>query len=108
MTVAITMLKAMVGIQSISSSSSSLIIPNKLLTLLLLIVWFTPNTQQWMGQYNPALAQPVAKTFIGWVDRSWQKLQWQPNLLWSIICTMLTVYSLLTLSKASEFLYFEF
>ena len=110
MNTAIAMLKVMVGATSISLSSPSLIVSKKLLLLLILffIVWFTPNTQQLMGQYNPVIEQSTAKTSLGWSDYLWQKLQWQPNRLWSLISAILTALCLLKLSEVSEFLYFDF
>ena len=91
--------------------------------VLLLIAWFTPNTQQWMGKYNPALtvlkdlsrivgdtqAKPVEdeKYQSRW-QKFWQDLSWKPNKIWTIIIASLTSLSLLCFSRVSEFLYFQF
>ncbi len=76
--------------------------------VLLLIVWFTPNTQQWMGKYNPALTEPIEYYQPQWQKRFWQFLSWQPNKIWTIVVAGLTSLSLLCFSQVSEFLYFQF
>jgi hypothetical protein len=101
--------------------------------ILLLIAWFTPNTQQWMGKYNPALtvlkddaklvlkdtaphmvyhtqAKPIGdeKYQPQWQQKFWQDLSWKPNKIWTIIIASLTSLSLLCFSRVSEFLYFQF
>ncbi|MCL1465907.1 MBOAT family O-acyltransferase [Argonema galeatum] len=79
------------------------------ITFLLFIAWCTPNTQQWMGKYNPiTIKQPVINPSSNWSDRFWHKLQWQPNQLWAVASAFLTVISVLSLSRVSEFLYFQF
>ncbi len=54
------------------------------LFLLLILVWYFPNTQQFM------------------------KSQWKPSLIWAISLTTLSIYSILNLTRMSEFLYFQF
>jgi D-alanyl-lipoteichoic acid acyltransferase DltB (MBOAT superfamily) len=54
------------------------------LFLLLILVWYFPNTQQFM------------------------KSQWKPSLIWAISFTTLSIYSILNLTRMSEFLYFQF
>ncbi len=79
------------------------------ISFLLLIAWFTPNTQEWMGQYNPiALKQPGDNATLNWRDRLWHKLQWQPNQIWAVVGVITTAISLLSLTRVSEFLYFQF
>jgi len=77
------------------------------LALLLLIIWFAPNVQEWMGGYSPALhfePKPSDK----WTDRLLQKLQWQPSPTWALAAAVITVFAFLGLARVSEFLYFEF
>ena len=76
--------------------------------VLLLIAWFTPNTQQWMGKYNPALTEPIEYHQPQWQKRFWRSLSWQPNKIWTIVVAGLTSLSLLCFSQVSEFLYFQF
>jgi D-alanyl-lipoteichoic acid acyltransferase DltB (MBOAT superfamily) len=54
------------------------------LFLLLILVWYFPNTQQFM------------------------KSQWKPSLIWAISLTTLSIYTILNLTRMSEFLYFQF
>ena len=76
--------------------------------ILMLIAWFTPNTQQWMGKYNPALTEPIDRDRPQWLQNLWQSLSWKPNRIWSVIVAGLTSLSLLSFSRISEFLYFQF
>ena len=76
--------------------------------ILLLIVWFTPNTQQWMNKYNPALTEPIEYYQTPWGYKFWQLLSWRPNKIWTIVIAGLTSLSLLCFSRVSEFLYFQF
>jgi D-alanyl-lipoteichoic acid acyltransferase DltB (MBOAT superfamily) len=77
---------------------------------LLLVTWFTPNTQQWLSQYKPVLNQPSVGTSSGWGDRLWQKLQWHPTSLTSFLISLVTFFTLLKVLSVthSEFLYFDF
>lgn len=70
------------------------------ISVLLLIVWFTPNTQQIMANYKPALAVPEGGSEKRWV--------WQPSWVWLVVSVVGTVYAILSISKLSEFIYFQF
>lgn len=76
--------------------------------ILLSIAWFTPNTQQWMGKYNPALTEPIEYNQPQWLQKFWRYLSWKPNRIWTVIVAGLTSLSLLCFSRVSEFLYFQF
>ena len=76
--------------------------------ILLLIAWFTPNTQQWMGKYNPTLTEPIEYNQPRWVQKTWHFLSWKPNRIWTVVVAGLTSLSLLSFSRVSEFLYFQF
>jgi hypothetical protein len=76
------------------------------ITGLLLVAWLTPNTQQWMGKYAPALTQPCDGS--KWIDQLWKNFQWKPNKIWSAILGIMTAISLLGMTRVSEFLYFQF
>jgi D-alanyl-lipoteichoic acid acyltransferase DltB (MBOAT superfamily) len=106
---ALRMLEAMVGVNGVSFEVS-MEIGKRMLVLLPIIVWFTPNTQQWMEQYNPTLEQRVTKPSSTESNRLWKTLQPQPNVAFGIILGILTFISLQTLIAAppSEFLYFNF
>jgi D-alanyl-lipoteichoic acid acyltransferase DltB (MBOAT superfamily) len=79
-----------------------------MLMTLTLIVWFAPNTQEWMSQYDPVLEHRKPKARSGWHLQFWQKLQWQPNGLWGIAISCIIITCILNLSNVSEFLYFNF
>jgi alginate O-acetyltransferase complex protein AlgI len=68
---------------------------------LLAIAWFTPNTRQIMAR---------AEAFI--VDRGAPErpiaLRWQVNRRWAVASALLLVTSLISMSRVSEFLYFQF
>ena len=81
-----------------------------MLLLLPIVVWFTPNTQQWMEKFSPTLEQSENKSALPMRDRWWEKLHWQPNTTFGILVGILIFISLQTLIAApkSEFLYFNF
>jgi len=79
-----------------------------LLIILLLIVWFLPNTQQLFEQYNPTIQtynlQPEAE-----VKNSSQYLQWKPGFIWLGIIIMMNLVSFSALASIqSVFLDFQF
>ncbi len=76
--------------------------------LLLIIAWFTPNTHEWMGDYNPVLNHDVNKKNENAATSLRKQLRWKPNNIWSVITGFITVLGLLGLTKVSEFLYFQF
>ena len=71
---------------------------------LLLLVWLSPNIHQIMGRYAPAL--DTYRGEISAIPFRW--MQWQPALHWAVTFIIITVVSILSLSQASEFLYFQF
>ncbi|MGB5961676.1 MAG: MBOAT family protein [Coleofasciculaceae cyanobacterium] len=107
--VALAILETMSGSKGISLASPT--IPStKTLTLILLItIWFTPNTQQFLMQHQPALTEPIA-TSSKWGNRLLQKLQWQPTKSLGIVLGILAFAAIKTLLAAphSKFLYFNF
>jgi len=71
----------------------------------LLVVWLAPNVQQIMDLCMPylnimakgrKLAQPPA----------W--LTWRPSYFWAIVLVLCALASVLSMSRASEFIYFQF
>jgi D-alanyl-lipoteichoic acid acyltransferase DltB (MBOAT superfamily) len=76
--------------------------------VLLLIAWLTPNTQQWMGIYNPTLTAPKSAKQPIWLEKFWQILAFRLNTMWTVIIASLTAISLLCFTRVSEFLYFQF
>ena len=74
------------------------------LLVLLVVVWYVPNTQQLLYLYRPAL-----DTYPD-LDEQYRKprLFWRPTLVWSLATAILAVVSILSLTQISEFLYFQF
>jgi len=74
------------------------------LLVLLGMVWIAPNTQEILRRHRPALNwQPEDR-----VIAAFQKLVWQPTLIWLAIISVGAVISISRLSAVSEFLYFQF
>jgi hypothetical protein len=69
-------------------------------TCLLPIVFLAPNTQQIMSRFRPALDQRTASAD--------SKLSWRPNLKWAVFMSVIFAAGLLSLTRPSEFLYFQF
>lgn len=71
------------------------------IVLLLLVVWFAPNTQQIMSR-----AQPVVGAFTASDARHWWC--WRPVVWLAAPCAVLALVIVVNLHKKSEFLYFQF
>jgi hypothetical protein len=67
---------------------------------LLLLVWLMPNTQQIMANFKPGLNMP--KDF----KPSW--FTWKPSNTLAIVTVLCAVYATISISKISEFIYFQF
>lgn len=75
-----------------------------IVTILLFISVFAPNTQQLMRRYKPAF-----ETYRGEIKRMKLKyLEWRPLPIWAVYTALLFMVAILGLSEASEFLYFQF
>ncbi|RKZ47790.1 MAG: MBOAT family protein, partial [Candidatus Parabeggiatoa sp. nov. 3] len=72
------------------------------LFLSFLLTWYAPNTQQLMSRYQPA--------FEIYRGEAWQYsgLQWQPTRAWAASTAMIAALAILSLTRVSEFLYFQF
>ncbi|NJM20799.1 MAG: MBOAT family protein [Richelia sp. RM2_1_2] len=81
-----------------------------LLSFLLIIAWFIPNTQEWMEHHNPALHHNMANKSSTTNAYFWKKLQWEPNNVYGLIVSVLILITLKMILDApeSEFLYFNF
>ena len=66
---------------------------------LLAIAWFAPNTQQIMGDFEPALGRFSA-------GPAW--LRWQPRAGWGIATGIVASLGVLAVGGTTEFLYFQF
>ena len=68
--------------------------------ILLLVVWFAPNTQQIFAAHRPALALPPGLRA--------GRLAWRPTTVFAAVAAALVTLSLFNLHRQSEFLYFQF
>lgn len=76
----------------------------KWIAFLLLVSVVLPSTQQVMHRYCPALeGYKVEPT-----HQHYRWLEWRPSLLWTILMTVIFSISILSLTRVSEFLYFQF
>lgn len=75
----------------------------KWIAVLLLTVRFLPNTQEIMRNYQPVIGQEQDQPAgLG------KFVAWKPSGGWAFIIACLALLALLNLSRASEFLYFQF
>ena len=68
--------------------------------ILLLIVWFAPNTQQIMQQFKPALDVPDGTGIT--------RLAWRPSATAAMLVWLIGFIAIINLNKQSVFLYFQF
>jgi alginate O-acetyltransferase complex protein AlgI len=71
---------------------------------LILMVTLLPNTQQLMRRYRPTFE--INKNNIPHFCANW--LKWKPTMPWAIFTIILFIFSVLNLTRTSEFLYFQF
>jgi alginate O-acetyltransferase complex protein AlgI len=69
---------------------------------LLLIAWLAPNTQELVAYQGPTVGANDPRTTPP------PTVTWQPTLRWAVLVGSLTGVSIMSLSKVSEFLYFQF
>jgi alginate O-acetyltransferase complex protein AlgI len=68
---------------------------------LLVVVWFMPNTLQLMQKYQPAINLEQFSPEPG-------TLQITLNQKFAVLCSLIFIYCVLSLTRVSEFLYFQF
>lgn len=71
-------------------------------------LWLLPNTQQWMARFQPSINVPDADLEPPAFPRFWKRLQWRPTPAWALVSVGLAMASILSMSRISEFLYFQF
>src|SRR5437660_12485791 len=67
---------------------------------LLPLVMLAPNTQEILGRFQPALNFPYTQAPT--------RLAWRPSVAWAAMVAAVTACGLLALTRASEFLYYQF
>lgn len=76
----------------------------KFIIVLLLIAWWMPNTQQVMRDFEPAF-----DTYRGGLaGRHPERPRFAVSRAWAVITALLFVYTIGSLTRATEFLYFQF
>lgn len=106
--VAMMILKAMVGLTSVSASmgDATKLAPILLLFLMLAaIVLVMPNSQTMVGVSGTAPEKPGA-CWDNSDTRRWWK--WKPNIRWAALSGFVLAIVLVSLNKPSPFLYFQF
>jgi len=88
--------------------SNLLYFPDKRGVIFLIALLFAsmvlPNTQQIMR-----LTKPAIETYKGEINPSpWLWLEWRPTIFYAILTGCILIYSYVSISQPSEFLYFQF
>ncbi len=75
-----------------------------LLIIMLVIVWFTPNTYEWLRNDKPAMniGNFLAKKQLK------SNIVWKPNVAYTLILSVVILVSIMYIQRESEFLYFQF
>jgi len=71
-------------------------------------LWILPNTQQWMAHYEPTIVISEERLAPPTFPRFWRSYLWQPNAAWAVVTAGLAITSILSMSRVTEFLYFQF
>jgi hypothetical protein len=74
-----------------------------LLILLLLVVWFMPNSYEMLRRYRPMLLILDQR-----VENSDKRGVWRPGWLWAILTGIIFAACVVVMTGESEFLYFQF
>ena len=72
------------------------------ISLLSIIIWYFPNTYEFMCDYDPSLKVSFTTNY------KCIYFKWQPSVLWAIIISIMFSICMLFMSSATEFLYFNF
>src|SRR3569623_1949151 len=118
MDAAFAMLKAMFGMYGIAAPASlAALLPHwpvssapadaavalGVVVPLLLLTWFAPNTQQLTGYVGPEGAHGS-----GVAEPGLAAMRWNGSTIWAVIIGMLFALCLMSMSRVSEFIYFQF
>ena len=75
-----------------------------MLLILLLIVWFSPNSLEWLKNEKPALGFENYITCL----KTRSKIAWEPTAYCAVIVSVILLVAVLAIQQESEFLYFQF
>lgn len=87
------------GVRFVLGGGESFIATWGWVSSLLAIALFLPNTQEWMRNWRPA---------AGVEPRFGARAAWQPTTRWAVAMSALVLLGLLSLTRVSEFLYYQF
>ncbi|MCH7225714.1 MBOAT family O-acyltransferase [Haloferula sp. A504] len=73
--------------------------------LLVFVCWLLPNTQQFMGRYQPSIDPYAFEDNVRGPRRWWQ---WRPTTGWFIFTLLMLLVTIHQFDKLSEFIYFQF
>lgn len=91
---------AIVMLQSMNAVPQGLPGPGFLMLAgLLVFVQLAPNTQEWMGNYQPVLEK---------VKPAGGRIAWRPTRLWAVAVSMLFAVSVFSMYREEVFIYFQF
>jgi len=94
-----------VGVPFSALSAREVIEPDAVMWIstLLCIAFFLPNTQQIMGKFQPGL-----NLYLGDKRKVPAWSQWEPNWKWAIWGSCIAFFGVISITKVSPFLYFQF
>lgn len=73
----------------------------------LIIVWMFPNSQEFMARFDPPL-RCKPREFRVKLGNFSTAIAWVPNAGWAIVFIVIAVASVLSMSRPSHFIYFQF
>ncbi len=89
------------GIGFALGGASRFVLQYAWIAALLPVVLFAPNTQEILGRFAPALDYRRA-------GQDGARIAWRPSVAWAALVALVATSGLLTLSRVSEFLYYQF
>jgi len=100
----------MLGVRFANTSGSTLLTTYAWVTVLLAIAFLFPNSQQILARVNPVLeysARPAAGSAAIAAERgSWW--EWRPSPLWAFAIGCAAFIAIISITRVSEFLYWQF
>ena len=103
-------LSAALGISFAQTSGAQLIYTYLWVAALLGIALVAPTTQELLGNYQPIL-EPVdgsSRSVPGPAGPRLLRLRWIPNASWSVALGALAFFGIISITRVSEFLYWQF
>jgi len=111
LSIAFHMLQSMAGLNGMDGSST-LQVGEAIFMLasLAIIVWLLPNTQEFLGRFEPALKSRAAAPGAPPLALPWSEkwISWRPTAGWALLVAAMTLYALSQISRVNEFIYWQF